>query len=215
MPDVSKDVVELLVYVLLPDSVDCLANHVLGFSRFSLHTKARWVAKVTVRGWKCEKHEENRFSEAPGSGTQSPSKSHHGNEDRIYLPEDLKEGLKKLDKRKYKDYMDQPKMVVSTISSIITSTNVFGDFSKTAIISKIIPRSKLRSAGEKAQELWQRFVHQPQTARCLVFLLLLGLLCQEIAKQYEEAANYFVDILKFDVSPCAATFETTSSRTEQ
>lgn len=64
----------------------------------------------------------------------------------------------------------------------------------------MMPGSKLRYAGEKAQELWRIFVHQPQTARCLVFLLLLELLIQEIEKQYMDAAAYLIGKLNLDVS---------------
>jgi hypothetical protein len=212
MPDVSKDLVELLVYVILPESVDCLANHVLGISHFSFHTKASWVARLTVRSWmleegKAENPEEGK--EALSSGEKSKalgrglhlSKSHQGKEDDpIVLPGRLLPALKQLDKTRYDEHNLRPMRVVLRVSSIITSTNSFGDFSKTAIISKIIPGSKLRRAGEKAQQLWRIFVHQPQTARCLVFLLLLGMLCQEIAKQFRDAANYFVNILNLDVS---------------
>ncbi|KXX80757.1 hypothetical protein MMYC01_203952 [Madurella mycetomatis] len=78
------------------------------------------------------------------------------------------------------------------------STTAFGDFSKTTIITKILSGSKLRRAGEEAQRIWRVFVHQPQTARCLVYLLLLGLFCQEIAQQYSKAADYFAKTLKLD-----------------
>ncbi|KAK3306496.1 uncharacterized protein B0T15DRAFT_142763 [Chaetomium strumarium] len=86
------------------------------------------------------------------------------------------------------------KMLVLNASSVVLSTSPFGDFSKMTIISKILPGSKLRRAGDEAQKLWRLFVHQPQTARCLVFLLLLGLLCQEIAKQYNIAVDHLVSI---------------------
>jgi len=42
--------------------------------------------------------------------------------------------------------------------------------------------------------------HQPQTARCLVFFLLLGKMCEVITVCYEEAMNTLSSILKLDVS---------------
>ncbi|KAK5652663.1 hypothetical protein OQA88_10257 [Cercophora sp. LCS_1] len=73
------------------------------------------------------------------------------------------------------------------------STNPFGDFSRTTIVPRVIPGSKLKFATEKAQDLWRTFVHQPQTARCLVFLLMLEVLVEEIENQYHGAAAYLID----------------------
>ncbi len=42
--------------------------------------------------------------------------------------------------------------------------------------------------------------HQPQTARCLVFFLLLGKMCDVITVCYEEAIDTLSSILKLDVS---------------
>ncbi len=64
---------------------------------------------------------------------------------------------------------DQPFKL--TMSSLIISTNAFGDFSKCTIISETIKDSYLVEFVSKSQELWQKFVNQPQAARCLIFLL--------------------------------------------
>ena len=42
--------------------------------------------------------------------------------------------------------------------------------------------------------------HQPQTARCLVFFLLLGKMCEVITVCYEKAIDTLSSILKLDVS---------------
>ena len=93
----------------------------------------------------------------------------------------------------------QPHQVALKVSSIVISTNCFGDFSKCSVVTDLISDSKLRKLADVAQELWQKFIHQPQTARCLVFLLILGLLCQEIARRYEDAVNHFVRLLNLKV----------------
>jgi len=140
------------------------------------------------------------------------------------------------------------------MSSIILSTNNFGDFSKCTIVTELFDRNNpsvfkaeksnsaeeqtggstphtstspatttptlvplgthgaegngdrvgdLEEVVEHARKLWQIFIHQPQTGRCLVFLLILGKLCQLIHDEYKEAIKYLKQLLPDDddVSP--------------
>jgi hypothetical protein len=86
------------------------------------------------------------------------------------------------------------------VSSIVISTNAFGDFSKCTVISDLIGKSDMKAIVEDAQKLWQKFIHQPQTGRCLVFFLVLGKMCQQITEDYEKAIQELTSILKLDVS---------------
>ncbi|KAE9364857.1 hypothetical protein N431DRAFT_474422 [Stipitochalara longipes BDJ] len=86
------------------------------------------------------------------------------------------------------------------ISSIVLSTNPFGDFSKCTIISELIDREEMKGIVNEARKLWQQFVHQPQTGRCLVFLLVLGKLVQKITETYNVAINKLTSILELDTS---------------
>ncbi|KAE9372599.1 hypothetical protein N431DRAFT_439681 [Stipitochalara longipes BDJ] len=58
------------------------------------------------------------------------------------------------------------------MSSIAISTNAFGDFSKCTIISDLIKDETMQGIVEESQRILQKFIHQPQTGRCLVFLLV-------------------------------------------
>ncbi|KAJ4357329.1 uncharacterized protein N0V89_001904 [Didymosphaeria variabile] len=84
------------------------------------------------------------------------------------------------------------------VSSFVLATNSFGDFSKCTIISQLIDQPKLREISEEARNLYRIFIHQPQTARCLVFLLVLGKINGEIAQQYEKAVNVVSSILNLE-----------------
>jgi len=118
----------------------------------------------------------------------------------IFLPDNLKESLKGFDPSTFEEEVQHPSQVELNVSSFVIKTNDFGDFSKCSIISEIIPNPRLRRLGYEAQIIWQRFIHQPQTARCLVFLLILGLMCQEMAGRFKEALRYFVSVTHLNVS---------------
>jgi len=91
------------------------------------------------------------------------------------------------------------------ISSIVLSTNPFGDFSKCTIISELINQEEMKAVVNEARKLWQQFVHQPQTGRCLVFLLVLGKLVQKITETYNVAINKLTSILELDVRAYSMT----------
>lgn len=86
-----------------------------------------------------------------------------------------------------------------TVSSIILSTNAFGEFSKCTIISETVDENDLIRLAKDSRQLWLKFVHQPQTARCLVFLLALGMVCCNLAKEYKLAGQHFADFVDFEV----------------
>jgi len=85
-------------------------------------------------------------------------------------------------------------------ASIILSTNSFGDFSKCTVVAEFIDPEKMTILATKARKVWQRFIHQPQTGRCLVFFLLLGNMCEALTTQYTEAIKILSDLLIIDVS---------------
>lgn len=70
-------------------------------------------------------------------------------------------------------------------TTIVVSSNGLGDFAKCTVISRVISDEEMRSFGRSAEEIRRAFVQQPQTTRCLVFLLLLGLTCDNLAKKYD------------------------------
>jgi hypothetical protein len=73
------------------------------------------------------------------------------------------------------------------VSSISMVTNRFGDFSKCLIVSTILSDDDVKRVADEAEKLWRKFAHHPQTARCLAFLLVLGMLCKKIAKNYDRS----------------------------
>lgn len=93
------------------------------------------------------------------------------------------------------------------VSSIVISTNAFGDFSKCTVISKLVGNDDMEGIVQSARQLWQKFIHQPQTARCLVFFLVLGKICEHITQNYKDAVEKLTSILELNVSKHLTDFE--------
>jgi hypothetical protein len=188
----AKHLLDLLVYVLHPSSAPCLGNHVLKFSRFSCQKGDTWVASITLRSWRVDKN-----------GLQRKDKSSQTSKDDepIYLPTILKRVWRKA--QNARDPNETPLEKLSfelDVSSIVISTNAFGDFSKSTIVSKLIGEEDMHNIVQDTRKLWQKFIHQPQTARCLVFFLILGKMCQQITLNYTAAIKELTAILELNVS---------------
>ena len=192
------------------ESIDCFDSHFSGSSSFLCHRDEEWLTRITLRYWSLNPHQ----SQTERDGGREPTPNSAGpfqigqeecwvgyqsdfDEERmcISLPESLakalKEGSRTHDQLLYK--------AVPKVSSIIISTNPFGDFGKCSTISEILPECIMVHLCENAKEVWQKFVHQSQTGRCLIFLLFLGSTCQAMARKYREALGYFVRLIKLDV----------------
>jgi hypothetical protein len=111
--------------------------------------------------------------------------------------EEVEKTMKKTIKHKAED---ENLTFMLEVSSIAISTNAFGDFSQCTVISELIGVNSMEIIVEQARELWQKFIHQPQTARCLVFFLVLSKMCERITEDYKAAVLKLTPILNFDVS---------------
>lgn len=97
------------------------------------------------------------------------------------------------------DNLDEKLIFKPKMSSIVISTNAFGDFSKCTVVTELIGDERMGCIVEEARKLSLMFIHQPQTARCLIFLLLLGNICQKITEHYGKAITTLTSVLKSNV----------------
>ncbi|RYP70483.1 hypothetical protein DL771_005420 [Monosporascus sp. 5C6A] len=190
------------VYVFHPESADGFSNHISRFSDFSSETRGTWVSHITLRCWSLTRTDEG--PEMAKSKERSPFKelrnidSQNKEDLPIKLPDGLKTALKTINVAVSESENASPSVIKLEVSSIVLSTNMLGDFSKCTIITKHFSRKELKWLAQKSEELWQTFVHQPQTGRCLVFMHILGFLCQKIAREFDKTMEYFVETLKLD-----------------
>jgi hypothetical protein len=204
----SKHLLQMLLYVIHPEAAACLSSHVLCYSRFSCRSGNMWTARITLRSWILQDSGSvAAHSSVPGSDQDAPiaipmAKSGADDDAPITFPKAFKniDPLQKDNLTEKRKPAPQPKSFKLTVSSLILSTNAFGDFTKLTLISETIDDSRLVSFATECRTLWQKFVNQPQTARCLVFLLALGVMCERLAQQYEKAIEAYSKILNLDVN---------------
>lgn len=166
----SRPIVEAFVYMWHTEAKSCFDAHLGTVPKYFCSRKGdQWRATITLRYWTPDPpfgfvDQPIQDKNALGFEEQSP----------ITLPENSG------DKFDIKLFPGS--------SSIVLSTNAFGDFGQCSVISDIVRPDKAVRACEIAQEIWQKFIHQPQSARCLIYLVLLGYNCEAAAEEYEKAA---------------------------
>ncbi|KAI0904685.1 hypothetical protein F4823DRAFT_567462 [Ustulina deusta] len=171
-----------------PEAVACLSNHVLHTPRFSFHKGPTWMTSITVGSWILTKTERK----GPKYDSVMANES-------IELPCELEIAARSQGGDRA---LTSPQSRVSFfVSSVVLTTNAFGDFSRCTVISEDNDENieakpgELVAVAEISNEIWQVFVHQPQTARCLVFLHELGMLCSKLCKQYRDTITEFESIM--------------------
>lgn len=185
----------MLVFVIHPEAAMCLSNHILNTPRFSLHKESTWMMSVTVGSWILTNTERTPPKHSSVMANES-----------VKLPPEL-EATASQNAKDNKSTLTQSGYRVSFFaSSVVLTTNAFGDFSRCSVISDIddenIIKEKLDEQVEVAEisnEIWQVFVHQPQTARCIVFLHVLGRLCIKLCQQYRDTIKEFESIVSSTV----------------
>lgn len=188
--------------VIHVDSMDCFINHQSRFPDFSCQKGNTWVTRITLRSWSKSNitiddyNERKKRAGTSESTTTLPGSI--GEEDvQILLPSTLHKSLQSINEAAFTKEKQNPGIVNLIVSSIVLSTNSFGDFSQCTIISELLDQEDVE---KRCKSIWEKFIHQPQTARCLAFLAILGLLCQKMADDYRRAMKYFIQTTKIDVS---------------
>ena len=200
----EKCLVAHFIYIFHPESADAFSENIFKTARFSCKTGINWATSITLRSWsfshtkgtlKCKRHN----AERPRSGESGDRKEQCPEDEPMRLPTHLHEPFEKINPKAHQEEDEWSGVISLAASSIVLSTNEFGDFSKCSIISEIFKDETLLQVEKDVPVLWQRFIHQAQTGRCLVFLLLLGRLCQAIAQEHQEAINYLTSVMNIEV----------------
>jgi hypothetical protein len=108
------------------------------------------------------------------------------------------------DKRNKTLAQDGRKHQLSTIRELSMSLVITGDRMgrcwTCSIVSELIDEQAIAKYTDDIKDILQMFIHQQHTGRILVFLLLLGYLCESLSKECENFTEELDDIMGMDVS---------------
>jgi hypothetical protein len=76
--------------------------------------------------------------------------------DDFYLPTNLRQVWEKVGEKV--PNVNKKTIFRPEVSSIILSTNFFGDFSKCAVVSEFMDREKMLEVTQEARKVWQKFM---------------------------------------------------------
>lgn len=167
-----------LIYVLHPEVVTGLNHHVLSLSRFWCQKRSTWVSTITLKAWSVKPYDMSfnagMIPQVESTGTA-----------KLLCQGEFKHDKSRVQRESMNIiHLTEKSDIVQRLSTITMSTNFSGDFSKCTIISNLLEDTHVSETANRIRGLWQQFVHRPQTARCLAFLLILRKLSTVIRKEY-------------------------------
>jgi hypothetical protein len=221
----ARSIIQALAYVLHTEALDALDDHFGNCPQFSNVSKSNWEAKLTLIYWTLKIRPEDDYPRNHHSGHslmfwRKPASSSIGTQ-----PRDAENGLSSaeaddnFDEGRGKsaqfppDYLGQKRVprlqpaqfslakhhIEEKATTICLSTNTLGDLGKCTVISRIISEDDMVEFSRKSVDIWNAFIHQPQTTRCILFLLLVGYTCESLAQKYREILEVLKDELGLNV----------------
>ncbi len=184
------------------DQIACSSQH------FSKSVAPTWMARITLLYWSLKSRDHRpKSSGGTGGSNKTQSEVEKGlvkEDDTIFPPDDLGQPIKTTIKSLFELDIPSPikgeHFIQRNASSIVLSTNGLGDFGKCSVVSALIDQHTRTRLSKSTLEVWNAFVHQPQTTRCLVFLILLGSLCTAVAEHYSEILEALTSKVDLGVS---------------
>jgi hypothetical protein len=207
IPLETWQVVRELAFVWHPESLDTCDDHFGTICQFRDSRKPSWITSITLLHWSLtikpvaaedgSKAASRKFSfPLPFQGKKhskiAPRVSSADPKAPFPFPPDDIDGF--LGQKHWAEQfcidedelaMFRPHLELNS-SSVVISTSPFGDFGKCSVLSRAVEEAVHLRLSKIAIEVSNAFIHQPHTARCLIFMLYLGAICDAIALQYED-----------------------------
>ena len=106
------------------------------------------------------------------------------------------------------DMEDGPYHLEERCSSIVITGDRTGNFWTCSVISSLIKeeykgnleRHSMENYAARVREITQLFVHQKDVGRRLSFVMLVGILCFDLAREYNKIIEYLESLMQSSVS---------------
>jgi hypothetical protein len=176
-----------------PPSIDTFDDHFRGSSNFADAKLDSWVTTITLSFW-ClrqnrEKHNKtyNIFDEGRDNAPFPPEK--------VALVKKVKSHW--WQKQKSQNFKAQE--IEEGSCSLVISSDNSGDWMACSVISPVLSEFAMNGCIRQITRVLAEFLHQPQTARCLTFLIFLGAMCDSLSEEYESILEELTKAIKLGV----------------
>ena len=158
-----------------PDALDTFEEYFGISSQFRDTKEDIWTTTITISHWSI------RTSKLPKDTLL------HFKEDRKVgpFPPEKVANLGKEKSKKGNDPKHPSEILEQRSTSLVITGDLLGSFWLCSIWSPLTDAHSLQAHVKSLREIVQLFIHQQAAGRCLVFLILLGHLCENLAKEYE------------------------------
>lgn len=173
----SPSLVGSFIYMWHPDALDTIDSYFGATSRFAENREAlMWTTSITISHWSIRptslsKEHHERFNENRNNGE--------------FPPQSIANLGSTKKQRRILETLKGADIVEERSSSLVITGDPQGYLWICSIWSSLTDSQSLSSPVGFLPKLMQRFIHQQTCSRCLVFLVLLGHLCEKLAGEYE------------------------------
>jgi hypothetical protein len=176
-------IVGAFVKVWHPDALDTFENHFGSTPHFSDARESLWTTSITIPHWKLISSERllnpcNPFYEG---------KLNAGRNTDIFPPPDVGSTGKALEERS---------------SSLVITGDSSGHNWICSVWTSLAGSQTIKESMERLLRILHLFIHKQTTGRCLVFLLILGHICEKLAVEYTSILEYLDSVVQLGVSRC-------------
>lgn len=172
-------------------AIDTFDDHFRDSSNFFDAKKDAWVTSISLSYWGLK------------ANSRRTHELFHEDRDKAPFPPKLVM-LQKKPKRRWWRSEPERTIIANEIeegsASLVVSGDSAGNWWTCSIISSVVSEVAMNDCIDPILEALQGFVHQPFSGRCLVFLALLGALCESLSKEYEAILKELTQAIKLGVS---------------
>jgi hypothetical protein len=168
---------QTFVYVWHIESLDTFDAHFSNYSRFLNMVETDWITGITLIYWSIEPLSDTDPDATAASDSHPPDPFDEGRRKARFSPKTFRAKKFFFRGKKQKQDTDTSQKsytVQENATSLVISTNPFGEFGKCTLISKIVPEWTYWKVSGQVIYLWAAFAYLPSVARCLIFLAFLG-----------------------------------------